>query len=319
MKARSPLRLIQLGSVGLGLGAAALLALRELPYSSSAIDVVQLGGSADSVGILEWDPAVYTRAPSLASYRDLVHEQCDGLGPVATAKCLHGALIESIPVGVPAAEFVDREYDPSAALAAHIAGAPGHCMTYSALLATSLLAAGFPARVVQILPRDGRGHTAVEVRDRTGRWLLVDPTFGGALRQVDGSAAPATLVGSGTFVWAPLGESARVDPGGLPDFYSHRQDAGGHIVYPEPWLYTRVGKRTGAWPYRGRFVVVGPPEWHLGVGHMVLAGAITLAGIWVAAFVALACVARLRVRRGDQCPRARGQEEVALAEVRSQR
>lgn len=264
--------------VALAVGLASLHSLRALDYSTAELEFVETRGAADSerdaVGSLRWDSAEYANSPSLATYRDLVRSRCGNLRPVATARCVQATLESKFAYGVPSSQFVDPGYDPAAALASHLGGQRGHCLTYSGLIATSLLSVGMPARVVQLLPADRRGHTVVEVRDDSGRWSLYDPTYGGALPGLDGSGlATSVHREDAELPWDQLVNTPPVFPrvmGQPPGVYSRLRTQGGHVVYPEPWLYTRVGRRAAHWPFRGQFVVVGERTWNLGIAHPLL-------------------------------------------------
>src|SRR4051794_28336216 len=134
---------------------AQLLLLRGLDYSKawfSAVAVQDALVPRDplALGGLRWDPAPYVHAPELDSFRAMVNEHCAGRAAFETAVCLSDLFAVRFRQGEPDQEFFQKSYDPAAALARHLAGRPGHCVTRSGLMATALLSAGFPARVVQL-------------------------------------------------------------------------------------------------------------------------------------------------------------------------
>jgi len=146
-----------------------------------------------------------------------------------------------------------------------MAGAPGHCLTRSAILATELLSVGIPARVVQMVPARAKGHTLVEVWDDAMGWTVVDPSTGG---YVTGAArrgsAVELLVDPAVIEWRPFG-SAPVSTAASEAYRHHFQSLlAGNLLYPEPWLYLRLGKRAAPWPFRGQYARVGPAFLALG-------------------------------------------------------
>lgn len=258
-----------------------LLALRRLEYSQAWLvrasreeartprDPVALGG-------LRWDPAPYVAAPSLAPFRAIVASRCAGLTAVATADCLSDLFAERFAHGRPSREFFESSYRPVEDLAAHLAGAPGHCVTRSGLLATALLASGFPARVAQFLPEDAtRGHNVVEVWNGVNHWVLVDPTYRLAVDGTPGGGSAAEALDAGPEARWRINNALRVVPQVYPardnELYDiARNLLSGHLIYPDPWLYTRVGHRRAPAPFQGRFVVIGPRSFGLGLAQPLL-------------------------------------------------
>src|SRR5262249_4585951 len=159
-----------------------------------------------------------------------------------------------------------------------------HCVTRAGLASTTLLAVGIPARALQIIPPSGNGHNVIEVWDAMLGWVVVDPTVGGVLADAGGpiSAARAVIARRGVRMSV---EPGRPQPAAVvAAFYASGQPElfNGQLLYPEPWLYTRVGPRVACWPLRGAFARVGsriwtlgPAQWALqrGVALTVLAGA----------------------------------------------
>jgi hypothetical protein len=165
---------------------------------------------------------------------------------------------ERVPWGKPSTEFVNLDFDPLSHFKEHMAGARGHCLTRSAILAAELLAVGIPARVVQFVPAEGKGHTLVEVWDVARSWTVVDPTTGGYLtgRASRGSAVELLAEPDGVD-WQPFAYAAGTrEPVEQKRFF--RRLLAGNVLYPEPWLYLRLGGRAAPWPFRGEYARVGP-------------------------------------------------------------
>jgi hypothetical protein len=248
-------------AVLVAVAALATLTLAKLPYSTSWIsraepaDVILAPGSVFRVGSLTWDVGSYSRDPSLEPFREAFGGACGTAVGLAAARCVTDLIKVRSPRGEPRVEFVDADFDPSAALKVHMNGAPGHCTTRSALTATALLALGVPARIVQVLPLEERGHNLVEVWDPTLGWLLFDPHFDSSYLLGDSFLSAVKLSEiQGGLRWRRPSE-------GQPD---PNLFAGSTISYPEPWLYTRVGERCAPWPFRGCFVQVGPLQFRYG-------------------------------------------------------
>jgi hypothetical protein len=284
-----------------------LVALRRLEYSqawvvNASIDEARAPRDPLALGGLRWDPAPYVAAPALAPFRAMVAGRCGGLNAVATADCLSDLFAERFAHGRPSREFFAKGYSPAQDLAAHLGGAPGHCVTRSGLLAAGLLAAGFPARVAQFLPASGSGgHNVVEVWNGA-QWVLVDPTYRLAVEGQAGSGSAAYALGAGPDARWRINNSVRAVPAVGPSRDTELYDIArnllsGHLIYPDPWLYTRVGQPHAPAPFQGRFVVVGPPSLRLGLAQPLLQMGALLA------FLALiaSLVARL-LRRGWREP-----------------
>ena len=206
----------------------------------------------------------------LRAHRALVEDACghepDGL---ATAVCISDRFATTFAQGPPRHEFVDPDFDPARDLRDHLAGAPGHCMTRAAQLATSLLSVGVAARVVQTLPPRSDGHTMTELYDPTHGWVVFDPSSG-ALLTARGAPASvrelASLPESERMGWLLVGVEPRASPG-AERYFGRGDRFRGVILYPEPWSYTRVGDRIAMFPFRAAFRVVqgwrrvGAPHW----------------------------------------------------------
>jgi len=131
---------------------------------------------------------------------------------------------EQISYGMTSHEFFFPNYDPVEVFNLHLKGEPGHCTTRAAFLATILLSNGIPARVAQLPDLQ---HNLVEMWD--DGWVKVDPSF--------------RLGNKKDIFWAGTGD---------------------YLIYPEPWLYLRVGKRYSYYPFWGKFISLGPWRWQFG-------------------------------------------------------
>jgi len=214
--------------------------------------------------------------------RVIARAHCPGLSSFETATCLANFFAGRFPHGNPKREFFDSNYDPAKVLSNHLAGEPGHCVTRTGLLAATLLAMGIPARVVQIQPLDGSsGHNVLEIWDsKMGGWVLMDPTYSGSLDMANRHAAPISLpMESITPRWQQEPALHKVLNVTLTDaqkFYTEQRLRTSNIVYPEPWLYTRVGKSIAPRPFQGQFVMVGSTSLRLGLGQRLLQSGILL-------------------------------------------
>jgi len=235
-----------------------------LPYSTSRIlrvaeaDVAAEPAERSALGPVQWDYELFRRAPELETFRTAFAPTCGQKLGLEAARCVSDFLSSRSPRGNPSSEFVELSYDPSAALSAHLGGEPGHCTVRSSVTATALLAMGVPARVVQVLPRNARGHNLLEVWDQDKGWLLFDPFFDSSMLH-DGSFVPAV-----TLAHASSGLTWRRPKSDSPD---PNVFAGSTVQFPEPWLYTRVGPRCATWPFRGCFAQIGPEQWTVGTAQ----------------------------------------------------
>jgi hypothetical protein len=296
----------------LGLTVAQLLVLMKLPYSKAslqplAMEAVTAPSDPLVLDGLSWHPQPFERASSLESVRVLTRQHCPGLAGFALATCLSNVFAQRFPNGGPRREFFDRQYDPTAVFMGHFAGEPGHCVTRSSMVAVALLATGTPARVVQILGRNGAvGHNVVEVWEPRAGWQLLDPSFAGLPESADGQTSAVALI-QAPFRWRPvpfLQRVAGVNQDQALVNYAEQHLLGGNIVYPDPWLYTRVGSSQTNWPFNGRFVVVGPTSLRLGPGQALLRAGI-LATLAACLALAIVIVAR-RARERGRAPALQG-------------
>jgi hypothetical protein len=264
-------------------------------YFLSPAEVEATRGTA--LGQLSWDPAPYVTAPTLEPFRQLMRDQCSRDTDRERVACLIELFANRFPHGAPALDAFDPRYDPALDLAAHLAGAPGHCVTRSSLSATALLSIGIPARVVQLIAADGTGHNIFSFFDRQERrWVAVDPTYAIILHPPGLSIASAIRH---AVTFDQIARAPSNPPGDPSEAYRDGALLTGHVVYPEPWLYTRVGPRVAAFPYTGHFVVVGAPTMRLGLLHRMLPiGAVVLFLVAVAS--AIGVVRRLRGQRSPE-------------------
>lgn len=248
---------------------AQLVVLARLDYSTSRLEWAPLRDTsisptrAASIGALRWDYRTYRTAPQLEPLRAYYRSTCNGKVGVAAALALTQRLASESPFGEQRHEFLANRFNPAAELAAMSHGGTSHCVNRSAIVSAILLSVGIPARVVQLIPEKGPGHNVVEVWDEQG-WLLVDPSTGGLITDGRGpcSAAQAILsperVNLVPKVRSAMGARASAEMYRTHGFFE------GQIVYPEPWLYTRVGPRVAIWPFRGAFAVAGARHWLYG-------------------------------------------------------
>lgn len=258
-----------------------LFALRELPYSTSLIThsslepVSAAPGAVTTIGSLTWDYGAYQEHPALQPFRERFAPCGDKRG-LDAARCMSQMLLERSHRGDPTSEFVDPGYSPANDLKAHFdQNGPGHCMTYSALVATGLLSMGIPARVVQLHADEG-GHNIISVWDGKS-WVGFDPSVDAVL--ADESGEPASIAELSTTTKKMQWAGPRASGAFKPEAFQ------GHTVsLPEPWLYTRVGERCAPRPYHGCFVTYGPVSWDIGPAQWaVTIGALgfTLAGAFI--------------------------------------
>jgi Transglutaminase-like superfamily len=194
---------------------------------------------------------------------------------VGAATCVSDVFARAFKHGNPTTEFLHAKYNPAAALAQHLNGAPGHCVTRSGLLTTALLSVGIPARQVQVVTGD-TGHNVLTVWDAESGWVSFDPSTGTVFEE-DGR-----LLSTRRAVASDRGAARQVALAPMSGAYfatiNALRQAGEapELLYPEPWLYTRVGERRAAWPFRGLFVHTGATQWSRGAAQGVLRWAIAL-------------------------------------------
>lgn len=247
------------------------------------------------VGMVEWNVAAYATDPALLPFREAFRRRCNGRRGIEAAVCVSNAMARQFPHGRPPVEFIDRVFDPTLHLARHAGGAPGHCMNRSAILATQLLSVGLPARVTQLRPRGEAGHTAVEVWDESYGWVLVDPTYGAVLGDGSSPASAVRLLQAPEAArWYALARAPA--PSSLVQSARQHGPEGrlyrGRVLYPEPWLYLRVGRKHAPWPFRGTFACVGSEPLECGEGHRLLL--LVIVGSGLAAVVLVGAAMRER-------------------------
>ncbi|GMU61079.1 MAG: hypothetical protein AMXMBFR34_28420 [Myxococcaceae bacterium] len=260
--------------LSLVLAAASLATLAKLPYSTSRLlrvteaQALEAPGDRMKLGPLVWEFSLYASDPALDSFRQVYGPVCSGKRGLEAVTCVSRLLASRSPVGDPAVEFVDADYVPSVALTSHCQGAKGHCTSRSALGAAALLSLGVPARVVQVLPPDGRrGHNIIGVWDEKAGWVLFDPVSETAFQH---NGAYLSSVGLANTA-GPVEWDRAPRESGDPNNY-----VGSTIHYPEPWLYTRIGERCAPWPFRACFAQTGPKQFLLGPAQKAALGSFLL-------------------------------------------
>ena len=209
-----------------------------------------------SVGSVRWDVEQFQRDKSPTPFRNYFFDKCGGRTGMQAAICISAALAKAFPDGKPRHEFLENHFDPAGDFEAHLSGEPRHCVNRSAILATTLLSVGIPARIVSFTPKSGwGGHTLIEVWTAVD-WRLVDPTELGALGSAQPISATEIKRVSGHLRLFNADGSVRQDPYPLSESIVQ-----GELTYPEPWLYTRTGPRFSFWPFRGKVIQVGVHSW----------------------------------------------------------
>jgi hypothetical protein len=242
---------------------------------SSDVVLVPPGVDEFTVSPLRWDLRAYATSAKLEPLRRFFADGCAGTRGVEAATCLSNRFARAFRHGVPRREFFAAEYDPVADLEEHMHGAPGHCVTRSGLIAAILLSVSIPARQVQLLASRTVGHNALEVWDEHSGWALFDPTWGNVFVGPSGplSAAKVMLLRE-PGQWVSRGIAPGHAPGDEPiasdALRGADQNAQSSIRYPDPWLYTRAGKRAASWPFRGLVVNVGAVYWDGGPAQDLL-------------------------------------------------
>ena len=266
------------------LALSALAVTKTLPYASFLMANADISEAASdpshgfSVGSVRCEVEQFSTAPGLAPFRRYFFEKCGGQTGTQAAMCISQAFGHAFPAGAPEHEFLERHFDPVGHFEAHLSGQPGHCVNRSAMLATTLLSMGIPARIASFAPRSGwGGHTVVEVWSGAD-WRVVDPTELGLVGSIRPNSATEIKRGSEPLRLFDADGSVRRDPYPLSSSV-----ASGELVYPEPWLYTRIGPRFSFWPFRGKFIQVGMYGWRFSTPLLLcrVAFAIsTLAGLY---------------------------------------
>jgi hypothetical protein len=259
--------------------ASQLAALKALPYASSLIEEAEPSRDDPrptpdfTLGSLRWDVSAYKTDPKLEPFREYFRAKCPDKTGLSAARCIAQQFVDQLHWGQPTHEFLASRYDPAEDFREHLKGASGHCVSRAGFLAAILLSVGIPARVVQLVPRQGSagGHNLVEVWDAAEGWVLVDPSYGdlvynggGYCSALDALNRPTTIRWRGTRT-ANLASD--------PVAYYESQDfplRDGVLMYPEPWLYLRTGPRAAPWPFRGKFALVGKQTWRFGPAQTLL-------------------------------------------------
>lgn len=239
----------------------------------------------------------YVQAPSLAAYREHFRESCsEAVTAASAARCINDLLNSRFPHAVPRSEMFNRDYEPAPALAAHLNGAPGHCTTRSALLATMMLANGFAARVVQVQVPELGGHTLVEWWE-DGRWHAIDPSYGVILGADSNPQSVSELLGHEQVqALEQLRSPTPIESFASAPYPYFKHRNGARVLYPEPWLYTREGPHAAPPPFRSFTRVEGAPAWAFGVQNWI-ATALLATSIVGAIFTAWRGAQRVRSRR----------------------
>lgn len=288
MLVRKPFRLIAISFLFFLLCAFQVYLLKALPYSSSWMESAERDSSKPTpnfhVGSLNWNVEEYATDKNLSTFRAYFAKTCAGLKGLDAAVAITRDFEKRFAFGSPSTDFFAPRYDPLQEYRDHVEqGAPGHCVTYSGLMAAVLLSAGCPARVLQVYSTSGKGHNVIEVWDEKKGWVLLDPSLKNLLRvdekaKTDSEQNP-DLGSEATVI--PVGKHKTLEEDVQPSFYNDTEDGvlRGPRVYPEPWLYLRCGPKAAIWPFRGEFMVIGRRPWSFGpFQHMLHAG---IAGTFV--------------------------------------
>lgn len=267
-----------------------LIGLKNLEYTTSQLETVPPEAAEQpptfgnfQMGSIEWDVDLYARSPKLKVFREYFRAYCERKLGLSAALCVSNKLAEQIPFGNPTNEFLASNFNPSASFKKHLNGMPGHCVTLSGFLAATLLSVGIPARVVQLVPQYKPGHNVVEVWDRDRGWLLIDTTYGGLIGNPHGLISAVEAWRSPNSVrWIGKGKASAPRKYNPVVLYEDEEAPllRGHLIYPEPWLYLRIGHRVSSWPWRGQFVHIGPWQWEFGLAQILLRWGIAICSLF---------------------------------------
>lgn len=260
------------------------LCLWWLPYSTSELDYFSDEDAPTQTpptpnfqtGDIKWDVELYRAAPELEPFRRYFQEHCSNLLGIEAGVCLSDSFLKTIPFGMPESDFFDNDYSPAKALDQHLKGVSGHCVSYSGLTATALLSVGIPARVVQIIPREKKGHTVVELWDDHTGWVLFDSLNGGLISNGKKYLGGIEAVNSNHVLHRVRTDQRGDHKSYLKEYYEGDSPFDGQTVYPEPYFYTRVGEKQSLPIYRGRFAVFGGHFFFLGPAQNFLRGGIVI-------------------------------------------
>jgi hypothetical protein len=277
------------------LAALAACALMSLPYSTCIIEQVELADAGGAqrpdpnfhLGALRWEVSRYAIDPKLEPLRAYYRALADGEKGLEAARLITEGIASRSSIGEPSQEFFNPGFDPVASFLRQIGGEPGHCTTRSGSVAAILLAAGIPARVIQIIPIDPNGHlrledghNVLEVWDDRYGWSLVDPTFGGMVVGTRGRPCSAIAMMRNPQIATTLSNMNGLNFLSHNSYYNKLVN-GYCVLLPEPWLYVRSGTRAAQRPFRGRYVCVGPRHWQLGPAQKLLLVIINILLIYI--------------------------------------
>ena len=222
---------------------------------------------------INWDVEYYSKTPDLEAFRKFFKQHCGSLTGLAAANCVANEL-DIIPIGNPATDSFSPNYNPVDDLQRHLNGEAGHCVTYSAITADSLLSVGIPALLIQIHQGDAGHNINVLWDDKLG-WIYFDPIDKIVLKK-DGKMLSAldALKNGAPVKWEVY--SPKSNDVIMRDFYNSLNLSEGTIIYPEPWYYTRTGEKQSALIYRGAAVGVGEGSFKFGTIQRILRTSIAL-------------------------------------------
>jgi Transglutaminase-like superfamily len=308
-------RLVLCVFLAFALALSVLAATKTLPYASFLMANTDTAVAESdpshgfSIGSVRWEVGQFSSAPGLAPFRRYFFGTCGGRTGTQAALCLSQAFERAFPDGSPKHEFFERDFDPVAEFEAHLSGQPGHCVNRSAMLATTLLSVGIPARVATFTPRTGwGGHTLVEVWAGTA-WVVVDPTEVGLVGAIRPNSAPELKRTSVPLRLFDADGRVRQDR-----YLLAESIARGELVYPEPWLYTRTGPRFSFWPFRGKFIQVGMDSWRFSTPLLLCRGAFVISMFAGLCFLAGLLFSRSTMEPAD--PRSCAEPATQLASSR---
>jgi len=247
--------------------------LKALPCSTTLIEQVDPKQVATRptlnfrLGSAEWDVASYALSPELEPFRSYFQAHCRGMSGKEAATALSEQLAAVSPWGTPVSHYTDVRFDPVEHFRVHTGGAPSFCGTRSAIITTSLLSVGIPARLVHLTKGDGvTGHAVLEVWDARSGWVLVDVSAHNMVTCGDRDASAMDILVNPGECTVDLGrlEVGSQVASSLKEFYGSFKSSRISLMYPEPWVYLRMGRRSSFWPFRSMFVHTGPTSWMIG-------------------------------------------------------
>ena len=267
-------RLLSLWWFALFAALAQLGVLKWLPFTTSYIEQVDPTGVAARptpnfrLGSAEWDVASYASSPELGPFRSYLRAHCRGMSGKAAALALSEQIATESPWGTPVSHYTDARFDPVEHFrGVYAGGAPSFCGTRAAIITTALLSVGIPSRLVHITKGDGiTAHAVLEVWDARCGWVLVDVSARRTVRCGDRDASATDILVNPRECTVDLGglEEGSEASIGLKRFYAGFNSSSSSLLYPEPWVYLRRGRRSSFWPFRTMFVHVGPTSWVIG-------------------------------------------------------